>query len=649
MGDSRTQSAKAEKGPVVVPVPHSSACRTTVELLEFTSTATGMLAADLFCGAGGLSIGLDAAGIQTVVGIDFDKYALETFQSQFPGLALMADLSDETVLAEISQLLIEAGVAVIAGGPPCQPFSRAGRSSIRTLVEKGIRDPYDRRRDLWQSFLEVVSRVQPRAVIMENVPDMALGDESLLLRLIVEDLEVQGYAVAVRLVDAWRYGVPQHRKRLILVALADRTRFDWPEESTEIVSVDAAIGDLPIVVGGWSEAGGPDGFLGYDGPATDFQRQLRVGIPGEEGDRIYDHITRRVRDDDLQIFSQMDSATLYSEIDEKLKRYRDDIFDDKYKRLDAGGLSRTIIAHIAKDGYGFIHPSQDRTITVREAARLQTFPDRVRFAGPPTSAFRQIGNAVPPLLGQRIGEAIQESLRRAEPAILSTREVSHRLAMWHEDASSRPVTQPWLDSGSIWSVLAADAILHAADNRGIVNTVWPLIEPVDSAQALVEVADSITGLLALPKIGTPSRVEAFQAVVTAAKRSVTGNGDDLDGVSRTSLRLAQLVAGERDVLFSERGVLRPVARYSGRPVDRANQRSDGRIEMARLVGVDEPDAELDILSKPRVEKARLANLALLEIAQSICVPGIPHCGICPLADDCEYAKVSVEPRQGQLR
>ena len=95
----------------------------------------------------------------------------------------------------------------------------------------------------------------------------------------------------------------------------------------------------------------------------------------------------------------------------ELKRYRDDIFDDKYKRLDADDLSRTITAHIAKDGYWYIHPEQNRTLTIREAARIQTFPDHFRFAGPPTAAFRQIGNAVPPRLARAIGAAVPTILR----------------------------------------------------------------------------------------------------------------------------------------------------------------------------------------------------------------------------------------------
>src|ERR671936_2148373 len=101
----------------------------------------------------------------------------------------------------------------------------------------------------------------------------------------------------------------------------------------------------------------------------------------------------------------MDDGTLYSDLPQRLRRYRSDIFTDKYKRLSWDGLSRTITAHLAKDGYWYIHPEQHRTLTVREAARLQTFPDRIRFAGPPSAAFRQFGNPFPPLVGAHIGRS----------------------------------------------------------------------------------------------------------------------------------------------------------------------------------------------------------------------------------------------------
>ena len=130
---------------------------------------------------------------------------------------------------------------------------------------------------------------------------------------------------------------------------------------------------------------------------------------------MFDHITRPVREDDERAFQLMDSTTRYSDLPDDMKRYRDDIFDDKYKRLGENELSRTITAHIAKDGYWYIHPRQNRTLTVREAARLQTFPDRFRFAGPPSAAFRQIGNAVPPAVGEHIGRAIRKAWQTPAP------------------------------------------------------------------------------------------------------------------------------------------------------------------------------------------------------------------------------------------
>ena len=132
---------------------------------------------------------------------------------------------------------------------------------------------------------------------------------------------------------------------------------------------------------------------------------MRAGVPDGRRHKVFDHITRPVRDDDVRAFELLDAETRYSDLPDELKRYRDDIFDDKYKRLDADDVSRTITAHIAKDGYWYIHPEQNRTLTVREAARIQTFPDWFRFAGPPSAAFRQIGNAVPPRLGFAVGTA----------------------------------------------------------------------------------------------------------------------------------------------------------------------------------------------------------------------------------------------------
>lgn len=610
---SNYYQVELQKGVVLEPPPHPDACDTREDFLEFARSRGCILAADLFCGAGGLSVGLEEVEIQSVIGVDHDAYALKTYRSLFGGLALKRDLSNDDAISEVSSLIREAGIQVIAGGPPCQPFSRAGRATIRNLVRQGIRDPYDHRRDLWQSFLEIVSRVQPRAVIVENVPDMALGDEGVVLRLIVADLESQGYSVYARLIDAWRYGVPQHRQRLIIVALADRMRFVWPEEVTRHPTVNGAISDLPPIKGGWTEAG-PDVALPYGSPTTEFQRWARSGVPESEAKLIFDHVTRPVRDDDRAIFASMDSDTRYTDIDPDLKRYRDDIFDDKYKRLSGSDLSRTIIAHIAKDGYGFIHPEQNRTISIREAARLQTFPDRVRFAGPPTAQLRQIGNAVPPLLGKALGRGLIDSLDAAEHEPFSTTAWSGHLAGWFK--ANGVGTQRWLEGKSKWSIRLGEALLRPDDPPYMIGPVWGAIDGLADPSAILDRANELP-LLA----SRPSHREDVERVIEAARLAQEGK----PFIEDAAWRLANLASPDSDssVLYTNRGVLRVVARVTGKPVDTTNQGSDGRIAAARLIGV-EPEA-------------REANLALVVLAQAICLPAAPRCGECPLSEICESA------------
>ncbi|NHA00601.1 DNA cytosine methyltransferase [Nocardioides sp. W3-2-3] len=346
-----------------------------------------------FSGAGGLGAGVESAGWTVVAAVDHDSRALETHRANFRGLALDVDMSDGDAVKDLIALIAPAGIDLVVGGPPCQPFSRAGRAKIRSLVDDGVREEVDARKELWRSFIEVVRAIRPRAVIMENVPDMAIGDDLVVVRELADILESQGYAVDYRLLDAWRYGVPQHRKRFILQARNDGSAPLWPAASSERPTVRHAIEDLPQL----GDTTGERELVYKGSPEHSLARHLRGAASSKV---IHDHMTRAVREDDREAFGLMTSTTLYSDLPKHLQRYRTDSFNDKYKRLDWDDLSRTITAHIAKDGYWYIHPSEARTLTVREAARIQTFPDSFRFAGTRSDAFRQIGNAVPPLLGR---------------------------------------------------------------------------------------------------------------------------------------------------------------------------------------------------------------------------------------------------------
>ncbi len=635
---------KLVRGPFLKLAPHERHAASEAELGDHVRRLRAedpdvLLAADLFSGAGGLSLGLQRAGFAVVLSADHLPEAVETHRHHFPGLSVDWDLSDADRVEQVARLITDNDIDLLAGGPPCQPFSKAGRSKIRYRVQHHQRDPHDERRDLWRSFLEVVRLARPRAVLMENVPDMALDKDMFILRAMVEDLESLGYSVEERVVDTWRYGVPQFRQRLILVAVHDGGRFTWPRESGQRVSVWNAIGDLPEVEGGWRPDGGAHGWSTYDRPVTGFQEAMRAGVAAADTHRLFDHITRPVRPDDALAFAAMDAHTKYSDLPEEVKRYRDDIFDDKYKRLDENGLSRTITAHIAKDGYWYIHPRQGRTLTVREAARLQTFPDWYRFAGPPSLAFRQIGNAVPPVLAEHLGVALREALTNRSPATISTQATAATLATWFtaRRSDTRRMALPWLAARSRWQVACAEILLDRVETEQL-RLLWPLLERWTDPAATLTHAAAVTG------IGEVMHRQRRVAQLLTLARWFIDHPDELDhpdpkatvpGLPESVADLTRLVvpitapldeqAGPDVVVSDEpvlatKGVLRVAGRFTGDPVDTRNRLTDGRLAVARMIGGG--------------AEARSAHLGLIELAAAVCRPVEPKCSVCPLADTC---------------
>lgn len=639
VGSRRAPPHKTVRGPFLRLEPHVDACDDVTSLIQLAARLREeqpgiRLAADLFSGAGGLSLGLDQAGFRTVVGVDHYAEAVETHRHHHPGLSVDWDLGDVSRIEELAGGLNAIGVDLIAGGPPCQPFSKAGRSGIRHAVRNGLRDPHDQRRDLWRSFLEVIRLVLPSAVLMENVPDMALDREMFILRAIVEELEGLGYSVEERVVDTSLYGVPQFRQRLILVALRGDLAFRWPAEAEHQDRLLNVIGDMPEVEGGFRPPGGAAGWIRYDGPQTSYQRFIREGVPEGDANKLFDHITRPVRPDDEAAFDLMDTDTRYSQLPDEVKRYRDDIFDDKYKRLDENNLSRTITAHIAKDGYWYIHPRQNRTITVREAARIQTFPDWYRFAGPPSAAFKQIGNAVPPLLARRLGEAIMAALNEPQPAPSSSQEVARVLAAW--DAAQTSRTVPWLNASTRWQVVAAELLLDRAIGAAV-DLVWPVLAmlptPSDvlGARAFFE---DIARSAALPRETRVHQVMALAEwlVEHPGALDTLESGEPAIPTELLPEAVADLamlvvpVAGEdasEEPVLATKGVVRVAARYAdAEHVEKRNKLTDGRLAVARMVGGG--------------RTARRAHVALIDVAAGICRPK-PDCGRCPLQSGCVTA------------
>jgi DNA (cytosine-5)-methyltransferase 1 len=637
MGDDAPEISKGKygvkliRGPFVQLTAHPDDCEDEQAFLAYAArlrTEGHRLAADLFSGAGGLSLGLQAAGYRVIMGIDNDREATETHRHHFGGLTVDWDLGAPERVARVGQLIRDAGIELIAGGPPCQPYSRAGRSKVRHRIMSGFADPSEERRHLWRSFLEIVTIAEPKAVLMENVPDMALDKDMFILRTMVHKFESLGYAVEERVVDTSQYGVPQFRQRLILVALRDNTAFAWPDPVPDQVTVWNAIGDLPSVEGGWRPEGGADGWADYAGPTSPFQRRMRAEMCGEWASRVQDHITRPVRADDEVAFQHMDAKTRYSDLPEHLRRYRADIFDDKYKRLNEDGLSRTITAHIAKDGYWYIHPRDNRTLTIREAARIQTFPDHYRFAGPPSAAFRQIGNAVPPFLGEELGKSIQASLDHAHRAGISSTETGSLLSRWFRGQAT--LALPWLRATTRWQVVSGEILLERLGVKEL-RSIWPLVQrwekPGDTVAAAAELAEIASWLERGPR--------AERLLKLAERLADRPNDLESDRMIHAALRGAEAIAdlavltvpreidddeAEEPVLAS-RGVLRVASRYSGEPtLERRNRMSDGRLAVARMIGYG--------------DAARDAHKGLIELAASLCKPDAPLCDICPLKESC---------------
>ncbi|MGW6584656.1 DNA (cytosine-5-)-methyltransferase [Streptomyces globisporus] len=604
--------------------PHRDSCRPDQFAKWLEGYGQGRrLAVDLFSGAGGLSLGLQRAGWTVAAAVDFNERALETHAANFPGMSLHMDLGNPAERDKLERLLEPAKgeIDLVAGGPPCQPFSRAGRSKIRHLIDHHGRDPHDLRKELWGAYLDVIKRIRPRAVLMENVPDMGLGDDFFVVRVIEQQLEELGYATQVRLVDAWRYGVPQHRKRLILLARNDVEKFEWQQElpEDERTTLRDAIGDLPPLTVAPKERVG-ERELSYDTPsskqsafATDMRKRARSGI-------VFDHMTRRVRPDDFVIFESMNSKTLYSEIDPALQRYKADHFTDKYKKLDWDDLSRSITAHIAKDGYWYIHPDQNRTLTVREAARVQTFPDRFRFAGTRSDAFRQIGNAVPPLLGMAAARALlpvaerQESQAGVQPY---WRTVRQDLTDW---AEHRRRGDDWHQLPKLLPVHAALVALLSG-TRLQPDQLLKMIAGVKEHTTLTKTA--LQALLdAAPTTAVRARLDKL--VPLAGKRSVWDREkqEELPGLlalKPAEKGLYRLLIDE-DLLWVGQGALRVAARLNDSDSHRTNRLSDGRVDLVRLVGAG--------------EQAPLRMAALRLIGNTVCRAKQPLCDECPLNQHC---------------
>lgn len=339
---------------------------------------------DFFSGAGGLSLGLKGAGFESVFAFDSDPYACETYRRNLGGHIRHTDASTVTAdyVREVTGLA-PGEVTLVCGGPPCQGFSVQRRG-----------DRTDPRNDLVVIFARLATELAPSVILIENVPGL-LGKRGLEhLRRVVEIFDQGGYEFSSAVLDAADYGVPQHRNRAFIVAWRPEhlVGFAFPaatHDKTTWRTVRDAIGDLPEP---------PEDYTEH----PDFANHTRVRISSLNEQRIA-HVPPGGGRTDIPPHLQ-------------LPCHRNDNGHrhlDVYGRLAWNKPSSTITAMFDNFTRGrFAHPDRNRSITAREGARLQSFPDSFRFYGPKKDVARQIGNAVPPLLARNLGEAIVDAIEQ---------------------------------------------------------------------------------------------------------------------------------------------------------------------------------------------------------------------------------------------
>lgn len=346
---------------------------------------------DLFSGCGGISLGFQLAGFEIVGGIDMNEDAVKTFQSNFHGSRAYSKNLMEINEDEILRLYpnIEE-VDIIVGGPPCQGFSSANRN------QKEEDDP---RNKLFFEFLRFVKVADPKVVLIENVRGILTKDDGYAKNRIVSILEEMGYSVSYKLLNAADYGVPQKRVRNFFVAVKDGM-FDFNKlvQSKEIVTVGEALSELYI----FENEGRKDVYHLESYPITPFQKYLRA-----ESNEIRNHVTTTPSHKVISRMKHVPQGGNWRDVPEELwDTVRNNRHSSAYKRLSEKDCSITL-----DTGHGnYFHPIFDRVPSVRESARLQSFPDWFTFEGSKTAQYRQVGNAVPPLLANAIALAILKHL-----------------------------------------------------------------------------------------------------------------------------------------------------------------------------------------------------------------------------------------------
>jgi len=385
---------------------------------------------DLFCGCGGFTLGLTKAGLRCLAAIDFNPEAVATLRANFSEEkiphVLERDLTRFTP-QKLAALLGSERPDIIVGGPPCQGFSTVRQVDA---ANHGSRVKRDKRRYLFRAFLQHVGYFRPRVFVMENVLGIQSAAKGKFFTMVQHEARVLGYRVHPQVEHAAKLGVPQKRRRQLVIGV----RTDVPGFLSELAPAKRAfatdeaehhgptlwdaIGDLPLLTAGEGEESCDydlpkrTEYLSARGPRA--RHYLETVLEIARAPRLTAHRARPQSARDLRDFARLregETADQAIARGEKMEfPYDREVFLDRYTRQHREQPCSTIVAHLAKDGLMFVHPTQNRSLTPREAARVQSFPDWFQFPVARTHQFRLIGNAVPPLVAEAVGEELLEFL-----------------------------------------------------------------------------------------------------------------------------------------------------------------------------------------------------------------------------------------------
>lgn len=395
---------------------------------------------DLFAGAGGLSEGFRRNNFDIVAHVEMDKdasYTLKTreayyycknndmmniyidyinkkisrekFYSYIPidilNKVINEEISDTTlpkIFNDIDNLLEGENILGIIGGPPCQAYSIAGRSRMKDKMKN------DPRNYLYLYYLEFIKKYQPSFFVFENVQGILSAKNGTIFEDIKKRMTKLGYNIDYKLLDSNDFGVVQHRKRIIIIGYKQELNLNYPqfEKFNNHYNIKELFEDLPKL-----KAGETNNH--YKSATNECLNKLK--IRDDNWDNLTYNQSRNLNDNDKEIYKICikNKNIKYDELPNNLIKHNNkEAFLDRFKVVEYDKPSHTMVAHISKDGHHYIHPDikQCRSLTVREAARIQSFPDDYYFESSKTSAYKQIGNAVPVFMAEQIAKKIEESL-----------------------------------------------------------------------------------------------------------------------------------------------------------------------------------------------------------------------------------------------